>query len=192
MHRDPGIGMTACTRLTTLGRRPGGRDSRCGVRLRKTDTRALPPRQPEAPVEVQPPSRVQTTIQRIVRDTQKAKEVKELYDFACQICGMRLDTPAGPYAEAAHIRPLGAPHNGPDVKDNIICLCPNHHVLFDSGAITLADDFKVLGLERAKLRLSHELGAEYVRYHREHYGSLVDKLQSRADRHTVQARVAEP
>ena len=64
------------------------------------------------------------------------------------------------------------------MKENIICLCPNHHVLFDSGAITLADDFTVLELEGAKLRLSHELGAEYVRYHREHYGSLVGKLQS--------------
>jgi putative restriction endonuclease len=81
----------------------------------------------------------------------------------------------------AHIRPLGAPHNGPDVKENIICLCPNHHVLSDSGAITLADDFTVLGLEGAKLRLSHELGAEYVRYHREHYGFLIGKLQSGAD-----------
>ena len=149
-------------------------------RLRKIDDRALPPRQPEAPVEVQPPSRVPTTIQLIVRDTQKAREVKQLYEFGCQVCGMRLDTPAGPYAEAAHIRPLGAPHNGPDVKENIICLCPNHHVLFDSGAITFADDFAVLGLERGKLRLRHELGAEYVRYHREHYGSLVGKLHSRA------------
>jgi putative restriction endonuclease len=48
----------------------------------------------------------------------------------------------------AHIRPLGAPHNGPDVKENIIiCLCPNHHVLFDSGAITLADDLLVIGVD---------------------------------------------
>lgn len=29
--------------------------------------------------------------------------------------------PAGFYAEAAHIRPLGRPHNGPDTKDNLIC-----------------------------------------------------------------------
>jgi hypothetical protein len=35
--------------------------------------------------------------------------------------------------EAAHIRPLGAPHNGPDTLDNTLCLCPNHHVLFDHG-----------------------------------------------------------
>jgi hypothetical protein len=26
-------------------------------------------------------------------------------------------TPAGPYAEAAHIRAMGVPHNGPDVLD---------------------------------------------------------------------------
>jgi len=43
--------------------------------------------------------------------------------------------PAGPYAEAAHIRALGLPHNGPDVLENLLCLCPNDHVRFDAGAI---------------------------------------------------------
>jgi hypothetical protein len=47
-----------------------------------------------------------------------------LYDFTCQICGTRLATPAGAYAEICHIKPLGRPHNGPDVPENILCLCP--------------------------------------------------------------------
>ena len=27
------------------------------------------------------------------------------------------------------------PHNGPDTSDNMLCLCPNHHVLFDHGGV---------------------------------------------------------
>jgi putative restriction endonuclease len=81
--------------------------------------------------------RRETTVLRIVRDTRQARRIKELYDYRCQMCGVRLEGLAGPYAEAAHIRPLGSPHNGPDTPENILCLCPNHHVLFDHGGIAL-------------------------------------------------------
>ena len=37
-----------------------------------------------------------------------------------QMCGIRLEGFAGPYAEAAHVRPLGSPHNGPDTLNNIL------------------------------------------------------------------------
>jgi hypothetical protein len=57
--------------------------------------------------------RLETTVLRIVRDTEQARRIKELYDYKCQICGTRLEGLAGPYAEAAHIKPLGAPHRGP-------------------------------------------------------------------------------
>ena len=49
-------------------------------------------------------------------------------------CGERVSTPAGGYAEAAHITPLGIPHNGPDQPSNLLCLCPNCHRRFDSLA----------------------------------------------------------
>lgn len=87
-----------------------------------------------------------STALRIVRDTAVSRSVKELYDFQCQICGTRLQCEGGPYAEAAHIRPLGSPHHGPDVIGNILCLCPNDHVLFDNGAISIADDFSLIGV----------------------------------------------
>ena len=122
----------------------------------------------------QPPVRRQTITMRIVRDTEISRRVKGLYDYACQICGVRLDTPAGPYAEGAHIKPLGMPHNGPDIESNILCLCPNHHVLLDDGAITLSDDYRVLGISGGRLNVKHHLGAEYVQYHREHFGVLVE------------------
>jgi putative restriction endonuclease len=54
------------------------------------------------------------TVQRIVRNTAVTEWVKELYDFTCQVCDICLETPAGPYAEAAHVLRMGRPHNGPD------------------------------------------------------------------------------
>ena len=128
----------------------------------------------EEPQEL--PARRQTTMMRIVRDTEKSLRLKEAYDYTCQVCGIRLDTPAGPYAEAAHIKPLGIPHNGPDDESNILCLCPNHHVLLDAGAITLTDEFRVLGVPgELKLHVKHNLRREYIQYHREHFGVLVAK-----------------
>jgi putative restriction endonuclease len=79
-------------------------------------------------------------------------------------------TPPGPYAEAAHIRPLGWPHDGPDVAENVLCLCPNHHVLFDRWQLSLTDDLALIG-ETGRLRLHrrHTVAVEHVRYHRERY-----------------------
>jgi len=114
--------------------------------------------------------RRETTVLRIVRDTGQARQIKELYDYKCQMCGIRLEGIAGPYAEAAHIRPLGAPHNGPDTPDNIVCLCPNHHVLFDHGGIAIDEDLSLVG-EEGRLRVSpqHCINEEHLHYRREHY-----------------------
>jgi putative restriction endonuclease len=80
-------------------------------------------------------------------------------------------TTGTPYAEGAHIRPLGAPHNGPDVVENVLCLCPNDHVLFDHGAISITDDLHLIGrsgyLRTAK---KHEIDPLHLKYHREMWG----------------------
>lgn len=142
-------------------------------RLIKSDDSSTPTLKPGAEPPKRPARREFTTT-RVVRDTAMSRRVKEVYDYTCQVCGTRLDTPAGPYAEGAHIKPLGIPHNGPDVESNILCLCPNHHVLFDDGAITLTDELRVIGLiEEKKLTVKHTLGTEYIRYHREHFGALI-------------------
>ncbi len=108
---------------------------------------------------------------RIVRDTTQARRLKGLYDYKCQMCGTRLEGLAGPYAEAAHIRPLGAPHHGPDTPDNILCLCPNHHVLFDHGGVTIGEDLALDGAEgRLNVHPRHRISEEYLRYRRDHYG----------------------
>lgn len=117
-----------------------------------------------------PAPRQLTTTLRIIRDTPQARRVKTLYNYHCQVCDIRLEGSAGPYAEAAHIRPLGMPHNGPDTLDNLLCLCPNHHVLFDFGGFAIASDLSLVGLDGPLFcRPQHNIGTDFLRYHRRHF-----------------------
>jgi putative restriction endonuclease len=118
----------------------------------------------------QVPPKKTSTISRVVRDTKKSREIKDRYKYTCQVCSTRLLGVGGPYAEAAHIRPLGTPHNGPDTYENLICLCPNHHVLFDLGGFRIADDLSLIGMDgRLSMHPTHKINLDHVRYHREHY-----------------------
>lgn len=81
------------------------------------------------------PGRAPTRVaERVKRKAALSQWVKHIHNWTCQMCGERVDTPAGGYAEAAHITPLGIPHNGPDQPSNMLCLCPNCHRRFDSLA----------------------------------------------------------
>lgn len=113
-----------------------------------------------------------TTILRIVRETRIAHQVKELYDYECQVCGITLLVKSGRYAEGAHIKPLGKPHNGDDNLGNLLCLCPNHHVLFDKGSFSITDDFELVGDVQGELIVdkSHSLNIKNLQYHRNSHG----------------------
>jgi len=139
-----------------------GRDgfSICRFRLLSEDGFVTP----TPPAE---PTRVATTVLRIVRDTALSRHVKHLHEFRCQVCGTRLECEGGWYAEAAHIRPLGSPHHGPDTLDNLLCLCPNHHVLFDNGGFAIADDLSLIGIEgRLASSPDHPIDRQHLAYHR--------------------------
>jgi putative restriction endonuclease len=127
-------------------------------------------RQPPAPGGQAP--RVQTAGERLARRAEVARWVKELYDYRCQVCGLRLVFVSGPYAECAHIRPLGTPHDGDDDPGNVLCLCPNDHKRFDRGALVLTDTLQVLDIaSRTTTPLAvdsgHAVDLESVRYHRD-------------------------
>ena len=130
----------------------------------------------EEPAGYSVPRRQEVWVSRVVRDSARARKIKALYRHSCQICEIRLECPAGLYSEAAHIRPLGTPHNGPDTKDNILCLCPNHHVLFDNGAISIADDLSLTGTGNESLTVhrNHRINREHLAYHREHLAVIPD------------------
>lgn len=129
----------------------------------------------EAPAGNPTPHRATGIVQRIVRSSKVAQFIKELHGHRCQICELRLDLPVASYSEGAHIRGLGSPHHGPDTHDNVLCLCPNHHVLLDKGGIYLDDDLTVrdhTGAEVGPLAVvdGHRVNVQHVRYHREHHG----------------------
>ncbi|BCW43943.1 YDG/SRA domain-containing protein [Arthrobacter sp. StoSoilB5] len=114
------------------------------------------------------PLRRSAHVNRIIRNYDVAASVKRLYDNTCQICRTRLLTAAGAYSEGAHIRPLGIPHNGPDNLENILCLCPNCHALFDGHALTVRPDGTILNLGKPAGKLTvasaHGLNYEHLAY----------------------------
>lgn len=118
--------------------------------------------------------RVATTVLRIVRDTKLSKEIKELYDYTCQVCGIRISFNEVGYAEAAHIRPLGKPHDGKDLLNNLLCLCPNHHVMLDKGCFSINEDFTLEGIKGSlNWHEEHKVKLENIRYHGDHiYGYI--------------------
>ncbi|AQZ71232.1 hypothetical protein BKM31_49515 [[Actinomadura] parvosata subsp. kistnae] len=111
-------------------------------------------------------------VQRVVRSSAVVQQIKDWYGHQCQVCGLILQVQGGYYSEGAHIQALGRPYNGPDVVENVLCLCPNDHVRFDNGAIYLSDDLKVVnaftGAVEGQLRKHprHRIGLTYVAQHR--------------------------
>lgn len=119
-----------------------------------------------APQGTELPQRSSTLIERVIRETKVTLYVKKLYDFKCQICGTALPTLSGPYAEGAHIRPLGTPHNGPDVIENVLCLCPNHHVMLDGGSLSIREDYSLVGSSgRLVVHERHNIDLRHLNYH---------------------------
>ncbi len=119
-----------------------------------------------------PTARRDVTSSRLVRNAAIAAQVKELHGHACQVCETRLQYKRRPYSEAAHIRGLGSPHDGPDELPNLLCLCPNHHVLFDGLEIYIDVDGYVRrthggdSLGRLRRHAGHQIDEAYLHYHR--------------------------
>ncbi|MGW1052368.1 HNH endonuclease [Streptomyces sp. NPDC002521] len=121
-----------------------------------------------------PVQRRTAVVQAQERDSRVKRQVKAWYDNTCQFCGtvIELATPPFAYSEAAHIQALGAPHNGPDRIENVLCLCPNCHVRFDMGARFLTDELRIIdsvtGMDLGPLTVhaQHRIRLEYVRQHR--------------------------
>lgn len=114
-----------------------------------------------------PPKRIKTTVNRIIRDTKKSQELKEKYKHKCQICNERIIVSPGKfYSEAHHVRPLGNPHNGDDMIENMIVLCPNHHAMFDLAIPKFISnkEVSICGVN-LKINMLHDINTSNIKYH---------------------------
>ena len=79
------------------------------------------------------------------RDNRTIVQLKILRNYECQICHQFILKKDGKrYIEAAHIIPKR--HQGPELPNNLLILCPNHHKEFDLGdiKISLHDTEKII------------------------------------------------
>ncbi|MCL4265936.1 MAG: HNH endonuclease [Anaerolineae bacterium] len=113
----------------------------------------------DMPEDNQETERVLSQSYRILRDTKVSRWVKYVHGYKCQLCGDTIKLNNGEfYAEAHHIQPLGKRHNGPDIVENVICVCPKHHVLLDYGVIYL-DKSQLIMIS------GHDISDVYIAYH---------------------------
>ncbi|WP_226480604.1 HNH endonuclease [Natrinema amylolyticum] len=99
-----------------------------------------------------------TAVQRRVRSSAFPKEVTAAYDGRCAICGKSRESPNGTIdIEAAHIYPKR--ENGRDNVRNGLALCRLHHWAFDTGWLTVADDYRILVADRPDLEGYEEFAA---------------------------------
>lgn len=118
------------------------------------------------------PTETKITIQRLVRNSVMAGDVKMLYENTCQVCNKRIRKADGNYySEAHHIQPYNKKHRGDDVIGNLIVLCSNCHTQFDDlyyaiDPQTLKVNAKFVDDENhlRSINLKHELGGKYLEY----------------------------
>jgi putative restriction endonuclease len=117
-----------------------------------------------------PTQRRERSSSQIIRDPRLPDRLKKMYDYTCQVCGIRLEANGIPYAEGAHIKGLGSPHEGSDTTNNMIILCPNDHHLFDAFGFAINDDLTFLGLDgRLSVHKNHLINSDNIKYHRSKY-----------------------
>ncbi|PKN27644.1 MAG: restriction endonuclease [Deltaproteobacteria bacterium HGW-Deltaproteobacteria-21] len=102
----------------------------------------------EEPEEYKRPT-VEQLVSRPFREVAFARSVKAVYNFTCAMTGLKLVNGGG-HAEvdAAHIRPVGDNHNGPDSVRNGIALSRSIHWMFDRGLLSLTDTYEILMVKR--------------------------------------------
>jgi putative restriction endonuclease len=122
-------------------------------------------------------SRTEITTSRINRNTGNSEKIKEMYEYKCQVCNIFLSQPGTKrgISIGAHIKGVGIPNNGPDVIENMLCLCPNHHDQFDKYSFTIdSENMEIIGLaghSNKKLNVikKHRIDKDFIDYHNQKY-----------------------
>ena len=80
---------------------------------------------------------------RPFRDAAFKHNVRLAYNSTCAMTGIKLINGGGRCEiEAAHIRPIGDGHNGPDSVRNGLALSRTVHWMFDRGLVSLSNEYK--------------------------------------------------
>ena len=116
-----------------------------------------------------PPPAATEAVTRFVRDVDEVQWLKDKYKDECQVCGRSIQiTPDRRYSEVHHLRPLA--EDGSDGFENMLVLCPTHHVEFDYAAIGVSCDGSGV-IDRTGKALcnlvfvpSHRLSRENIRF----------------------------
>jgi putative restriction endonuclease len=88
---------------------------------------------------------VESLIAKPFRDAAFTKCVRAVYDSTCAATGLKLINGENRCEiEAAHIRPVGGGHMGPDSVRNGLALSRTVHWLFDRGLVSLENNGKIL------------------------------------------------
>jgi putative restriction endonuclease len=128
---------------------------------------------------------VQTLVSRPFRDIAFKAAIRRAYKDTCAFTGLKLINGGGrPEIDAAHIRPVGEGHNGPDSVRNGLALCKTAHWLFDRGLVTLDDGLKIVqakglvspevsrllhadGIARVPVESHFRPHSQFLQYHRD-------------------------
>lgn len=98
----------------------------------------------DAPFETIRPV-VQRLSSRLFRDEAFARNVKRAYDATCAFTGLSMKNGGGrTEVDAAHIRPVGDGHAGPDSIRNGLALSKTVHWMFDRGLLSIDSDYRIL------------------------------------------------
>lgn len=88
---------------------------------------------------------VTNLMSRKFRDAAFSQLVKKAYEDRCAFTGLCMKNGGGrTEVDAAHIKPVGDGHNGPDSVRNGLAISKTVHWMFDRGLISIDADFKIL------------------------------------------------
>ncbi len=128
---------------------------------------------------------IEQVVARPFRDAAFARAIREAYESTCAVTGLKLLNGGGRVEiEAAHIRPIGDGHMGPDSVRNGLALSRTVHWMFDRGLVSISDDYRLLVSKAVPTDALHmfpphrqirlpdipnlQPHKQFLRYHREH------------------------
>ena len=105
--------------------------------------------------------------------------VLNIHNYKCQFCNnkneyINSNLERVHYAEGAHIKAKNPTIGGEDKLDNLLCLCPTCHKLFDLGAYWMDDELTIRDIDNGIVyqlneKEEHNINLENVKFHRDFF-----------------------